>query len=250
MGKTVSTITAPMPSPARTRKRRAGPSAQAGHPNGDASLKTSEASTAERKTDKRRKVTPAPAKPAATSQTPLPQPNRTAGPSSLPPSLSFQLSDAIAHLSSHDARFAGMFRHLPCKPFQPPFPVVEPFRRLVTSIVGQQVSWMAAKAINGRFRAFYGFTDEDEGFPAPEVVAKSEVMALKGVGLSTRKAEYGVFKIPRVETWVSLIWLLVIALAEHFVLGTLSSQLLHDGTDEEVAKALITVRGIGQVSLF
>jgi DNA-3-methyladenine glycosylase II len=39
----------------------------------------------------------------------------------------------------------------------------------------------------------------------------------------------------------------VVSLAEHFVDGRLSTELLRDGTDEEVAKALIAVRGIGQV---
>jgi hypothetical protein len=37
-------------------------------------------------------------------------------------------------------------------------------------------------------------------------------------------------------------------LSEHFVSGELSTELLRDGTDEEIAKALIAVRGIGQVS--
>jgi len=40
----------------------------------------------------------------------------------------------------------------------------------------------------------------------------------------------------------------VVSLAEHFVDGRLSTELLRDGTDEEVSKALIAVRGIGQVS--
>jgi DNA-3-methyladenine glycosylase II len=38
------------------------------------------------------------------------------------------------------------------------------------------------------------------------------------------------------------------SLAEHFESGQLTTQLLVDGTDEEISKALIAVRGIGQVS--
>lgn len=40
----------------------------------------------------------------------------------------------------------------------------------------------------------------------------------------------------------------VVCLAQHFVDGRLSTELLRDGTDEEISKALIAVRGIGQVS--
>ncbi|KAK8864542.1 hypothetical protein IAR55_001792 [Kwoniella newhampshirensis] len=145
----------------------------------------------------------------------------------LPPTLTFDLPTAISHLTAHDPRFSLFFTHLPCRPFVH-LEAIDPFRTLVTSIIGQQVSWLAARAINNRFRALYGFTDEKEGFPTPEMVEKSEVMVLKGVGLSTRKAEY------------------VISLAHHFTSGQLSTRLLRDGTDEEVSKALIAVRGIGQ----
>ncbi|WVW84083.1 hypothetical protein I302_106112 [Kwoniella bestiolae CBS 10118] len=146
----------------------------------------------------------------------------------LPPTLSFSLPDAIAHLSRVDPRFSLFFTHLPCRPFVH-LEAIDPFRTLVTSIIGQQVSWLAARAINNRFRALYGFEPESkDGFPTPELVEKEDVAKLKSVGLSTRKAEY------------------VISLAQHFTSGQLSTELLHHGTDEEISKALIAVRGIGQ----
>ncbi|EIW70463.1 hypothetical protein TREMEDRAFT_71310 [Tremella mesenterica DSM 1558] len=151
----------------------------------------------------------------------------SASPSLLAPTLPFSLQDAITHLSLADPRFGNMFQHLPCKPYIPPYTAIDPFRTLVTSIIGQQVSWMAARAINGRFRALFGYEDEN-GFPSPAQVAATEVQTLKGVGLSTRKAEY------------------VISLAEHFLSGQLSTELLRDGSDDQIAKALIAVRGIGQ----
>jgi len=40
---------------------------------------------------------------------------------------------------------------------------------------------------------------------------------------------------------------LVKSLAEHFLSGELSTELLRHGTDEEITRALIAVRGIGQV---
>lgn len=114
----------------------------------------------------------------------------------LPAALIFDVPQAIAHLSETDPRFGRMFDTLPCKPFQPPLEAIDPFKTLVTSIIGQQVSWMAARAINNRFMALFGFGDgtgaqEVKGYPTPGMVAAADVMTLKGVGLSLRKAEYG-----------------------------------------------------------
>nr|ODO01227.1 DNA-3-methyladenine glycosylase II [Cryptococcus depauperatus CBS 7855] len=146
---------------------------------------------------------------------------------SLPPILSFDLSAAYAHLSALDPRFSMLFKHLPCRPFVN-LESIDPFRTLVTSIIGQQVSWMAARAINSRFRALFGFADEKDGFPSPDMILKHDVASLRTVGLSGRKAEY------------------VLSLAEHFTTGLLSADLFTNGTDEEIAKSLIAVRGIGQ----
>jgi len=43
---------------------------------------------------------------------------------------------------------------------------------------------------------------------------------------------------------------LVKSLAEHFLSGELSTELLRNGTDEEITKALVAVRGIGQVGAY
>ena len=134
-------------------------------------------------------------------------------PGLLPPTLSFSLTDAISHLTAADPRFGRMFTHVPIKPFQPPLEAIDPFRTLVTSIIGQQVSWLAARAINGRFRALFGYgikkevgegvkvepgtevqeqgEEVDDGYPTPEEVMQKDAMTLKSVGLSMRKAEYG-----------------------------------------------------------
>ncbi|WVF71319.1 hypothetical protein IAT40_006122 [Kwoniella sp. CBS 6097] len=152
----------------------------------------------------------------------------SAPPSLIPPTLSFSLDDAKSHLCDVDPRFSSFFEHIPCRPFVH-LEAVDPFKTLVTSIIGQQVSWLAARAINNRFRALFGFDEGTrDGFPTAAAVAKEDALRLKSVGLSTRKAEY------------------VISLAQHFVSGQLNTELLHHGTDEEIAKALIAVRGIGQ----
>ncbi|WVQ73979.1 hypothetical protein IAR50_003560 [Cryptococcus sp. DSM 104548] len=160
----------------------------------------------------------------------LSAPSQAAGsytPALLPPVLNFDLQTAMSHLSRADPRFSQFFNHLPCRPFVN-LEAVDPYKTLVTSIIGQQVSWMAARAINARFRALFGFTKENEGFPTPEMVVGQDIPTLRSVGLSQRKAEY------------------VQSLAEHFQTGRLSTDLLLHGTDEEISKALIDVRGIGQ----
>jgi len=162
----------------------------------------------------------------------------------LPPTLSFLLPDAVSHLTGHDPRFGHFFEHIPIKPFQPPLEAIDPFKTLVTSIIGQQVSWMAARAINKRFKELFGYMGDDE-YPSPREVAGEDVLKLKSVGLSMRKAEYGRWCRLSERTMLTI----VVSLAEHFVDGRLSTELLRDGTDEEVSKALIAVRGVGQVSL-
>ena len=181
------------------------------------------------------------ATPPAENKPPISLPDT---PSLLPPTLKFSLADAISHLSRHDPRFKSLFDLIPCKPFHEPIEAIDPYKTLVTSIIGQQVSWMAARAITKRFKAHFGFDDEDSAFPTPTQVACAEVIKLREVGLSFRKAEYselltGVRQLALKPT--------VICLAQHFVEGKLSTKLLREGTDEEISKALIAVRGIGQV---
>jgi len=135
---------------------------------------------------KRRKLTPPPTPPSL----PPARPSPFHDPIPIPSNLNVCSDAAVDHLSSHDPRFRMMYEHLACRPFQPPFTAINPFKTLVTSIIGQQVSWMAARAINNKFRKVFGFEDDD-GFPGPAEVSGKEVPELKGAGLSTRKAEYG-----------------------------------------------------------
>jgi DNA-3-methyladenine glycosylase II len=125
------------------------------------------------------------------------------------------------HLIQFDPRFKGLFNAMKCRPFVEPFEALDPYRTLTTSIVGQQVSskkrykllckmeltkqvsWMAARAINNRFRGLFGYKDDDEeGFPSPEDVYKEDVLVLKSAGLSMRKAEYGELRIS--SKWIQL----------------------------------------------
>ncbi|KAF9461284.1 DNA glycosylase [Collybia nuda] len=128
---------------------------------------------------------------------------------------------------------------MPCKPFEH-LEQVHPFRALVTSILGQQISWLAARSINHRFVRLYdsslpekptdyeALKSSTSFFPSPEQVSKTDVATLRSAGLSTRKAEY------------------VQDLASRFADGRLSTQKLVNADDEKLAQMLIEVRGIGR----
>ncbi|TFY69808.1 hypothetical protein EVG20_g2993 [Dentipellis fragilis] len=157
----------------------------------------------------------------------------------LPAELTFSFDEAKQHLIRADRRFADVFRRLPCKPFER-LERVEPFRTLTTSILGQQISWKAARSINHRFiRLYFPHLPEkpddsfwakspDSPFPTPHQVATTEASLLREAGLSGRKVEY------------------VQDLASRFADGRLTSQKLFDASDEELHEMLIAVRGIGR----
>lgn len=142
-----------------------------------------------------------------------------------------------------------MFRKIPCKPFEDAVDIesieagqrdahnhVNPYRSLVTSILGQQVSWLAARAIGHRFiRLYFPNLPEKhipgqpvEDFPTPIQVFETDVTTLRSAGLSQRKAEY------------------LLDLSARFADGRLTAEKLVNSTDEEMREALIAVRGIGQ----
>ncbi|KAJ2853487.1 hypothetical protein GGI22_004853, partial [Coemansia erecta] len=120
---------------------------------------------------------------------------------------------------------------------------------LCQSIVYQQLAGKAAEAILLRFLKRYGtpkspavkealssessttassLTTKDFVFPSAEQVASFDVDEMKAVGLGQRKAEY------------------LKEVALNFSNGTLSEELLVSMLDEEVSRALVSIRGIGQ----
>ncbi|KAF4598110.1 Alkylbase DNA Glycosylase/Transcriptional Activator [Pleurotus pulmonarius] len=155
----------------------------------------------------------------------------------VPAVLSFSFEEAKNHLIKADARFEGLFNELTCKPYEK-LERVHPFQALATSILGQQISWMAARSINHRFVRLYNPTlpekpsdvviDTSDLFPTPDQVAKTDVNILRTAGLSGRKAEY------------------VQDLASRFADGRLSTSKLLNANDDELAEMLIEVRGIGR----
>ncbi|KAI0254101.1 DNA glycosylase [Lactifluus subvellereus] len=157
----------------------------------------------------------------------------------LPVKLTFSLEDAKDHLVRADHRFRDVFSRLPCKPFER-LEGIHPFRTLCTSIIGQQISWLAARAIQHKFLRLYfpelpESPDGDywaktrqEVFPSAYQVANTDLATLRTAGLSGRKAEY------------------VRDLATRFADGRLTNQKLLDASDEELFELLTAVYGIGK----
>src|SRR2546428_13038021 len=102
-------------------------------------------------------------------------------------------------------------------------PLGEPFSVLVYSIIGQQISGYAARAIAGRLTDRFGGR-----MPAPAELLALDPVDLKSVGLSRMKVEY------------------LRSLAEHIVSGELQIDKLHTLSDDEVRAQITASRGLGR----
>lgn len=99
------------------------------------------------------------------------------------------------------------------------------FTTLSRSVVGQQISVKAAQSVWNRFAEL---ACPGGGPLSPQVVAGLEVVALRGAGLSARKAEY------------------LLDLANHFAAGRLHVAQWGQMTDEAIIDELVEIRGIGR----
>ena len=99
----------------------------------------------------------------------------------------------------------------------------DPYGALLRSIVGQQVSTKAARAIYGRVLGLFGGKT-----PSPRRLLKASEEELRGAGLSGRKVEY------------------VRDLAKHVLEGELELDRLGQLGDEEVIEEIVAVRGLGR----
>lgn len=105
----------------------------------------------------------------------------------------------------------------------------EVYPALLRSVVGQQVSTRAAAAIYGRFLELFDLPADDRtASPAPEVLAKADREALRGVGLSYSKADY------------------VRNVATYFVEHPGAEGRLASLSDEDAIAELTSIKGIGR----
>jgi DNA-3-methyladenine glycosylase II len=138
---------------------------------------------------------------------------------------------ALAHLRAADPVLAGLIDSLddegiaivldPTRGGR--YPTVLPFAAIVRTILGQQVSVGAARAMNERLRA--RFAGE---FPTPEQVLADDPDELRvAAGLSRAKLTF------------------IRSLAEHVVSGELDLDAIGELPDDEVLAQLVAVKGIG-----
>jgi DNA-3-methyladenine glycosylase II len=102
-------------------------------------------------------------------------------------------------------------------------PLGDPFSVLVYSIIGQQISGYAARAIAGRLTDRFGGR-----MPSPSELLALDPADLKSAGLSQRKTEY------------------LRSLAEHIISGELQIDSLHKLSDDEVRAQITASRGLGR----
>ena len=102
-------------------------------------------------------------------------------------------------------------------------PLSDPFSVLIYSIIGQQISGFAARAIAGRLQERFAGR-----MPSPAELLATDPAALKSVGLSQRKVEY------------------VQSLAEHVISGGLQIEHLDKLSDDEVREQITSSRGLGR----
>ena len=150
------------------------------------------------------------------------------------------LEDACAHLIEADPRLRSVIERNPCRVFSPEglAEEIDPFRSLTSGIMAQQVSGAAANSIKNKFVGLFNDAPGEGDpvgpqahFPTPAQVTACDVSFLRKAGLSERKAEY------------------IKGLAEKFVSGELSAQMLIKASDDEVVERLTAVRGLGKWSV-
>ncbi|HWT55887.1 MAG TPA: DNA-3-methyladenine glycosylase [Candidatus Microsaccharimonas sp.] len=130
------------------------------------------------------------------------------------------LTAAVEHLKKHDPLLGSVIeRYGPC--------TIRPhhnyYQELVDSIISQQLSVHAARAIEQRFRDLFG-----GAFPTAEQILTTDVETLRRLGFSRAKGNY------------------VLDLAQHIVDGKIKFDHFDSLSNEEVMAELLPVKGIGE----
>jgi DNA-3-methyladenine glycosylase II len=135
-------------------------------------------------------------------------------------------SRALAALKATDRKLARLIdatEPIDSKAWRRGRPLGDPFSVLVYSIIGQQISGFAARAIAGRLSERFGGR-----MPSPVELLALDPADLKSVGLSRMKVEY------------------LRSLAEHIISGELQIDHLDKLSDDEVRAQITASRGLGR----
>lgn len=164
------------------------------------------------------------------------------------PVLSFDLDHARRHLINTDVRFAPLLDNIPLRTYEEvargTIRELDLFRTLSSSILGQQVSWLAARAIIYRFcRLFFPDrlpekpdfekTPRDSlPFPNPLDVCEASDETVRSAGLSWAKVKY------------------VKDVARRFSDGRLDARKIVELGEEECIKQLVEIKCVPLPSSF
>lgn len=130
------------------------------------------------------------------------------------------MSNALDHLRGNDPVMAKLIDTYPAPTFKKH---TNYYQELVDSIIGQQLSVHAARAIEERFKALF-----DGEFPTPEQILTKDIEELRAIGFSRPKARY------------------VQDLAQKILDGEVTFDRLDDMTNDEIIAKLTNVKGIGE----
>jgi len=130
------------------------------------------------------------------------------------------MDDALRHLSTNDPVLARLIDLYPAPSFERH---TNYYQELVDSIISQQLSVKAARAIETRFKDIYAGR-----FPAPEEILSTDIETLRGAGLSRPKARY------------------IQDLAQKILDGDLRFDTIDTLSNEDIVVELTKVKGIGE----
>ncbi len=133
------------------------------------------------------------------------------------PSIHYESGDDVSlALADADPALGAVVKRVGAISLSPPS---DPFVALTRSIVGQQLSERAARAIFGKLSAAFDIT--------PEAVASADEVALREAGLSRQKSSY------------------VQEAARRFLVGDFDPSQLEGLNDEDAVSELMRLRGVG-----
>ncbi|MES2876643.1 MAG: DNA-3-methyladenine glycosylase [Patescibacteria group bacterium] len=130
------------------------------------------------------------------------------------------MDKALAHLSIHDPVIKRLIDDYPAPTFKKN---ANYYYELVDSIISQQLSVKAARAIEGRFKDLFG-----GDYPTPEQIIARDAEEFRAVGLSYGKARY------------------IQDLAQKILDGDVTFDRLDEQSNDEIISELTQVKGIGE----
>ena len=130
------------------------------------------------------------------------------------------MDKALEHLRANDLIIAELIARYPAPTFHKHGNY---YQELVDSIISQQLSVSAARAIETRFKDLYGGI-----FPSPEQILDTDIEVLRSVGISRPKARY------------------IQDLAMKILDGSVKFDHFDQQSNEEIIAELTAVKGIGE----